>query len=150
MRNNTKSTMFSLSSLLESRHVYCTCGQFLVDTESRRKFNKLRLDALSIPHYVIKKGPSHGGRHGKTTKQRKYHLAWNASNRCCKKVDSQGGHLQIFTIDFSEIQFIVNHNSQSDGQNKSAKRWTNMQKKTIHIISLQRNIEDTEDNGISS
>ena len=25
--------------------------------------------------------------------------------------------LQVFTIDFSEIQFIVNHNSQSDGQN---------------------------------
>ena len=29
--------------------------------------------------------------------------------------------LQAFTINFSEIQFIVNHNSQSDGQNKSAK-----------------------------
>ena len=28
--------------------------------------------------------------------------------------------LQVLTIDFSEIQFIVNHNSQSDGQNKSA------------------------------
>ena len=27
--------------------VYCTCGQPLVDSESRRKFNKLRLDALS-------------------------------------------------------------------------------------------------------
>ena len=29
--------------------------------------------------------------------------------------------LQVFTIDFSEIQFIVHHNSQSDQQNKSAK-----------------------------
>ena len=29
--------------------------------------------------------------------------------------------LQVFMIDSSEIQFIVNHNSQSDGQNKSAK-----------------------------
>ena len=29
--------------------------------------------------------------------------------------------LQVFTIDFSEIQFIVNPISQSDGQNKSAK-----------------------------
>ena len=35
----------------------------LVDSESRRKFNKLRLDALSIPNYVIKKGPTHGARH---------------------------------------------------------------------------------------
>ena len=37
--------------------------------------------------------------------------------------------LQVFTIDFSEIQFIVNHNSQSDGQNKSAKSGMNLQKK---------------------
>ena len=55
---------------------------------------------------------------------------------------------QVFTMDFSEMQFIVNHNSQSDGQNKSAKRWTNLQKKTIHIVSLQRKRKDTKDNGI--
>ena len=58
--------------------VYCTCGQCLIDSESRRKFNKLRLDALSIPNYVIKNGRSHGARHGKTKEQREYHLAWNA------------------------------------------------------------------------
>ena len=46
--------------------------------------------------------------------------------------------LQTFTVDFSEIQFIVNHNSQSDGQNRSAQSGINLQKKTIHIISLQR------------
>ena len=46
--------------------VYCTCGQCLIYSESRRKFNKLRLDALSIPNYVIKKGPNHGARHGRT------------------------------------------------------------------------------------
>ena len=40
--------------------IYCTCGEFLVGSESRRKFNKLRLDALSIPNYVIKKGRTHG------------------------------------------------------------------------------------------
>ena len=55
-------------------------------------FNILRLDALSIPNYVIKKGRSHGARHGKTEVQREYHLAWNAWKRCCKKVDSQGAH----------------------------------------------------------
>ena len=44
----------------------CSCGQFMVESESRRKFNKLGLDALSIPHYVIKKGRGHGTRHGKT------------------------------------------------------------------------------------
>ena len=46
--------------------------------------------------------------------------------------------LHLFTIDFSEIQFIVNHNSQSDGQNTSAKSGMNLRKKTIHINSLQR------------
>ena len=56
--------------------------------------------------------------------------------------------LQVFTIDFSEIQFIVNYSSQSDGQNKSAKRWTNLHKKTIHIVSLQGKRKDTKDNGI--
>ena len=42
--------------------------------------------------------------------------------------------LQVFTIDSSEIQFIVNHNSQSDGQNKSAKSGTNLQK--YHTFKL--------------
>ena len=63
------------------RIVYCTCGQFLIDSESRRKFNKLRLDALSIPNDVIKKGRSHGARHGKTEEQKEYHIAWNAWKR---------------------------------------------------------------------
>ena len=56
--------------------ICCTCGQFLVDSESRRMFDKLRL----------------GARHGKTEEQKVYHIAWNAWKRCCKKVDSQGGH----------------------------------------------------------
>ena len=72
--------------------IYCTCGQFLVESESRRKFHKLRLDALSIPHYVIKKGRCHGARHGKTEEQKEYHIAWNAWKRCCKRVDSEGEH----------------------------------------------------------
>ena len=74
--------------------VYCTCGQFLVESESRRKFSKLRLDALSIPHYVIKKGRCHGARHGKTEEQKEYQKAWNAWKRCCKGVDSQGEHFK--------------------------------------------------------
>ena len=68
------------------------CGQCLIDRESRRKFIRLRLDALCIPDYVIKKGLTHGARHGKTEVQREYHLAWNAWKRCCKTVDSQGEH----------------------------------------------------------
>ena len=58
--------------------VYCTCGQCLICSESRRKFYKLRLDAISIPDYVIKKGATHGAGHDKTEAQREYHMAWNA------------------------------------------------------------------------
>ena len=68
--------------------VYCTCGQCLMDSKSRRNFIRLRLDTLSIPNYVIKKGATHGARHDKTEVQREHHLAWNAWKRCCKKVDS--------------------------------------------------------------
>ena len=67
--------------------VHCTCGQFLVE---KRIQKKLRLDALSIPHYVIKKGRCHGARHGKTEEQKGFHVAWNAWKRCCESVDSQG------------------------------------------------------------
>ena len=45
--------------------IYCICGQFSVESESRRKFDKLRLDARSIPQDVIKKGRCHGARHHK-------------------------------------------------------------------------------------
>ena len=142
MRNYTKSTKFPMSFFWNQGIVYCTCGHILIESEPRRKFNKLRLDAISIPDYVFKKGATHGDRHGKTEVQSKYHVTWNAWKRCCKKVDS------VFTIDFSEIQFIVNHNSQSDGQNKSAKSGMNLRKKTIRIDSLHRKREKTKDNGI--
>ena len=129
--------------------VYCTCGQFLIDSESTRKFNKLRLDAISIPDYVIKKGRCHGARHGKTEEQKEYHTAWGMHGRdAVRKSTPKVDILHVFTIDFSEIQLIVNHNAQSDGQNKSAKSGVNLQKKTIHFNSLQRKAEDANDNGI--
>ena len=61
-----------------------------------------------------------------------------------RKSTPKVNNLQVFTIDFSEIQFIVNHNSQSDGQNTSAKSGMNLRTKTIHINSLQRKGEDTK------
>ena len=72
--------------------IYCTCGHLLVESESCEKINKLRLDALSIPHHEIKKVRHHGARHGKTEAKKKYHIAWNAWKRCCKRVDFLGEH----------------------------------------------------------
>ena len=50
------------------------------------------MHSLSRTTYVIKKGRCHGVRHGKTEEQKEYHLAWNAWERCCKRVDSHGEH----------------------------------------------------------
>ena len=55
--------------------VYCTCGHLLVEIESSQNFNKWRLEALSIPHYVIKKERPHGARHGKTEAQNEHYVA---------------------------------------------------------------------------
>ena len=93
--------------------VYCTCGQFLV--ESCEKGAVLVLDTAKPRN---RKSTILPGMRGK-----------DAARQLTLKLNIT----QVFAIDFSEIQFIVNHNSQSDGQNKSAKRWTNLQKKTIRI-----------------
>ena len=61
--------------------LYCTFGQCLIYSESKRHFNRLRLDALSIPNYVIKKGATHGARHDKTKEQTECPVAWDAWKR---------------------------------------------------------------------
>ena len=64
--------------------IYCTCGHLSVESESSQHSNQWRLDALSIPHYVIKKGRPHGARHGKTEAQKEHFVAHNARKRCIK------------------------------------------------------------------
>ena len=128
--------------------VYCTCAQRLTDSESRRKFNKLRLDELSIPNYVINRWLTHGARHGKTEAQREYHLAWNAWKRCCKKDDFQGDCFTTSIHDgllrdsvFRESQLAIGWSEQK------CKEWDQLAKKIIHSISLQRKRKYTKDNG---
>ena len=65
--------------------VHCNCGHLLRESESSQKFNQWRLDALSIPHYVIKKVRPRGARHGKTEAQKEHFTAHNARRRCLKK-----------------------------------------------------------------
>ena len=56
-----------------------------VESESIQHFHKWRLDALSIPHYVIKKGRPRGAPHDKTEAQKEHHVSHNARRRCIKK-----------------------------------------------------------------
>ena len=65
--------------------VYCACGHLLRENESSRHLHQWRLDVLSIPNYVIKKGRTHGHRFGKTKEQRDYHIAHNYRKRCIKR-----------------------------------------------------------------
>ena len=125
--------------------IYCTCGHLLVESESRMKFIKLRLDALSIPHYVIEKGRCHGARHSKTEEQKEYHIAFNAWKRCRKRIDGQE-HYKGIHDRFSETKSIVNRNSKLAGPSKSAQRWTNRHSKITRTISQKRNPKDTKDN----
>ena len=67
--------------------VYCTCGHLLIESESCQNFHQWRLDAFSIPHYVLRKGRPRGARHGKTEAQKQHFLAHNARRRCIKKND---------------------------------------------------------------
>ena len=68
--------------------VYCTCGTCLRPSDKVRKLNSDRCDVLSIPNYVIKKGPSHGRRHGNMERQRIYHPAHVSS----RKAEKEGVH----------------------------------------------------------
>ena len=65
--------------------ICCICGHLLRQNESSRHLHQWQLDALSIPHYVIRKGRPRGARHGKTEAQKEHFLAHNVRKRCIKK-----------------------------------------------------------------
>ena len=120
-----KSTMFSLSFFIGITELCYTC---LIDSESRRNFepnyewthylsrttwsSKDLLMVLDMARPKYKKSTIRLGTRGR-----------DAVRKSTLKVDI----LQVFTIGFSAIQFIVNHNSQSDGQNK-CKEWDELAK----------------------
>ena len=91
--------------------IYCTCGHLLIESESSQKCNNFKLDALSIPHDVIKKVRPHGARHGKTEAQKQYHIAFNAWNKCRKRVDGQEEHYEGIHDRFLRDHLFVIRNS---------------------------------------
>ena len=65
--------------------VYCTCGHLLRENQSSRGIHRWKLDILSIPNYVRKKGRPHDHRYGKNKEQRQHHIAHNLRKRCIKR-----------------------------------------------------------------
>ena len=74
--------------------VHCTCGTCLRPTDTTRKLSKHRFDVLSIPSYVIKKGPSHGARYGNNKEAKNL----SRSSRLGKKGSEQGFQIHIGQI----------------------------------------------------
>ena len=65
--------------------VYCTCGDLLRESESSRHLHQWRLDVLSSPNDVIKKGRPRGARFCTTEAQKEHFIAHNARKRCIIK-----------------------------------------------------------------
>ena len=80
-----KGALLRMPSWLESRNSLLHLWHLLRENESRRHLHQWRLDDLSIPNYVIKKGRHHGARHCKTEAQKEHFIAHNATKRCIKK-----------------------------------------------------------------
>ena len=104
-------------------------------TSHSQNFSQWRVDALSIPHYVIKKGRPHGARYGKTDAQKEHFVVHNARKRCIKK-----RILKEFTIVSNEIQYIVIRNSNLAGLRRSASQWINWHRKTTPTAHPLRNM----------
>ena len=124
--------------------IYCTCGQFLVENESRSLFHKLRLDALSIPQYVIKKRslPWCSTRQNWRTERVPYSLSTrgrDAAKELTLEVD-----IYRVSRSISQRPSIVNRNSKSDGQNK-CKEMDDLAKENHTNHFLKRNSKDMKD-----
>ena len=102
---------------------YCTCGTCSYLTEKTRKVNPDRFDTLWIPQYVIKKGPTHGARHGNTERQRIYHAAHIAAKKA--KTKGYNSILERFKI----VHFTESDSSRLHGTKLSARTTTKFPKK---------------------
>ena len=117
------------------------CGTCFRPTDKTCKLNRDRLDASSIPNYVIKKGPSHGARHGNTERQPTYHAAHVAAKKENKR------DITICWHDFKIVQLTEHHRSRLDGTKNSAHSTTQLQKKTIRIWLQHKSRKDMKMDG---
>ena len=124
---------------------YCTCGHLLVESESSQKFHKLRLDALSIPHNVIKKERPHGARHGKAEAKKQYHIAFNAWKRCRKRDDGQEEHYEGIHDRFLRDQVFRESQLKIGWTEQKCIEMDELAQEDHSIVYLKRNSRDTKD-----
>ena len=108
----------------------------MVESECSQIFHQWLLDALSIPHYVIKKERPRGARHGKTEAQKQHFVAHIAMRRCIKK-NYEGIHDRS-----NEIQKIVTRNSKLAGPRRSPSQCISWHRKTTPTAHPMRSMRD--------
>ena len=123
--------------------VCCTCRHLLRKSESSHICNQWRLDAFSIPHYVIKKERPRGARHGKTEAQKEHFVAHKRAEEMYQK------KMMEFMNVSNEIQYIVIRNSKLARPRRNASIWINWHNKTIPIAHPLRSTRDIRKTGIS-
>ena len=96
----------------------------------------------------MKKGFSHGTRHGKSEEQTYYHKSYNAWKRCRKRTDESGEIILAFLTDSSKMQDTVRLKKNLGGQKRSAKKWMTQLKRIILTRRRKRSLIDTDQNGL--
>ena len=109
---------------------HCTCGICFCHKDA------VRPEPKSISNYVIKKGCSHGVRHGKSEEQIYHHQADNAWKRCRKKRDAQvknyTGILDLF------LKSPRNCKLQVDGWEEAKCAGSDKMTQKVHTYKLTR------------
>ena len=120
--------------------VYCTCWHLLKEIAAHRGVIEYTLD-LSIPECIIKKGPLHGHRYGKTPEKKEHHPAHILKKRCIKK-HFKGIHYR-FLRDPEFRTAMLEH----DRDEEVCLNGTILQNKISLITWQNQNIFDTKRNG---
>ena len=118
----------SMFNMLDDRYLVLHTRNLPVSHRTRQ-MNRDRCSTLSIPHYVIKKGPLHGGRHGSGSQGR------------------EKGDINPSWTDFKRVRFTDSHSSRLDGTKPSAHTMTNFHMKIIRTCAPQKNKKDVKQVG---
>ena len=101
---------------------------------------------MSMLDYVIKKGATND----MARPRYKENTTWLGmrGRAAVRKSTPKVNILQVFTIDFSEIQFIVNSQLAIGWSEKKCKEWDELAKEDHTYKFAQRTRKDTKDNDI--
>ena len=139
MRNNPK-MQYSECLLYWNQGTFCcTCGLFLVESDSNQNFSQWRLDVSQSQAL----GRPPGARHCKTETQRGTSKSLMRGGDVCKKFFRKIHDRFEKNLRFRDSQLKV------DGLRKNASRWTSSRRKIPPIAHQPRSLRDLRKPGLS-